>query len=101
MIEITRDLEELHPNLFAKAKDSTVEQCGEDRFAVTPNDKSKAKRMVTFILTGGRMKALCEDFNTGDECPANAFKNPCYHVCAAVQFVLNSADPKSDVKKAA
>ena len=101
MIEITRELEELHRNLFAKAKDCAVEHYSEDRFAVTPNDKSKSKRMVTFVLTGGRMKALCEDFNNGDECPANSFNNFCYHCAAAIQFVLHSSNPTLAQKRAA
>lgn len=59
-----------------------------DTFHVRPKEKGKARRVVKLVQTAAGIKIECRDKDTGESCPANAFKIPCSHVEAAINRLL-------------
>lgn len=103
MIEITRDIEEhTSADMTERAKKCFVRRLSINQYVVTPRSRAKNRRLVTFSLrAGNRMFATCEDWNTGDACPANRFGNTCYHCLAALRRAQINASRQFRHTKAA
>lgn len=87
MIEVTSSIHEYaSAHVASRARNCFVRRLAPDRFIVTPREPDKTRRLVTFRLRpGGRLLARCEDFYTGEMCPANAHGLLCGHCLKAVQ----------------
>jgi len=85
MIEITPETEShASAGVVARSKRCFVRRLSIDRYLVTPRPYAKSRRLVTFTLRHGRMFATCENYHSGDFCPANRWGNYCYHVIRAL-----------------
>lgn len=83
MITIQKDFE-ASPNVIDRSRRCYVRRLSSSQYVVTPKRASKSRRLVTFTLRSGRLTATCEDYHSGETCPANYFAVPCYHVLKAL-----------------
>jgi len=81
-----------------RAKRMWTRTVGPGEFIVKPKEKGKVRRVVTFVRTKSGLRIHCRDKVTGESCPANAFKNHCSHIEAAITRLLINNKRESNRK---
>lgn len=87
MISLNQTLEPSE-HIRERAKRMWTRTIAPDTFVVKPKEKGKVRRVVRFIRTAAGVRIECRDQRTGESCPANAFKNHCSHIEAAIHRLL-------------
>lgn len=85
-------------HVVKRSRNMWVKTIAPDEYVVKPREKGKARRVVRFIKTQQGIKIECRDRNSGEQCPANAFKLPCSHVEAAITRLLINTKRKQNRK---
>jgi hypothetical protein len=83
MVTITRDTT-ASQLVASKARNTWIRKLSDFSYCVTPKGPWGTKRRVTLGLKGNNLTAFCENYYTGETCPACTFGNLCYSVARVI-----------------